>query len=164
MFLLHDTKSSKWKASCFRIWWISICWISGALQPLTIKRGQLQCYRLQGGGFLPSLLNLCFRLGWIHTKNSFHVWKSCGTLFCHDKTNLIFVLALKIHECTRDIRKLENFCVLAVFDFFGVLNANPWARIQPWYKRGRKKANHYILLFIIFSIFSCQSNWLSYQA
>lgn len=30
LFLLHDTKSSKWKI-CFHSWWISIYWISGAL-------------------------------------------------------------------------------------------------------------------------------------
>lgn len=140
MFLLHDTKSSKWKASCFHIWWISIYWISGALQPLTIKRGQLQCYRLQGGGFLPSLLNLFFRLGWIHTKNSFHVWKDCGTLFCHDKTNLIFVLTLNIHECKRDIRKLENFCVLAVFDFFWCTKCKSLCKDTALVQEGKKKS------------------------
>jgi len=32
-------------------------------------------------------------------------------LFCPDKRNLIFMLALKIHECTRDIRKLEHSVV-----------------------------------------------------
>lgn len=103
LFLLHDTNSFQWIV-CMDFHGLD--GISGALQPFPIKRGQLQCYFF-------SLCWTCFLNLVEELQRTHFTYEGCGTLFCHDKGTLIFMLALKIHQCTRGIRKLEHFCIFS---------------------------------------------------